>query len=67
MRTKKIAFSKWATTIMRTSPGSARTFRSRGRCVASHVHFGISKAFGETAEDGDEQIEETGDSRKTFW
>lgn len=41
--------------------------RGGGCRVAGNIHFGIYNSFGKATEDADEQIEDAGDSRKTFW
>ena len=39
---------------------------SRGRRVAGNIHPGIHKSFGKAAEDADEQVEESRDSRAVW-
>jgi hypothetical protein len=47
-------------------PGVRDNVPSRGRRVARDVHLGIQESFSKAAEDGDEQVEDAGDSRETL-
>ena len=47
-------------------PGVRDNVPSRGRRVARDVHLGIHESFSKAAEDGDEQVEDAGDSRETL-